>query len=648
MNHQTPFVAAAYLSVAVATVSLAAMPTRAFAQAPLPTPITVPPPPAPPAPYLPFPQFGTLPLDEANNGFGFAQTTARAKNLQARMQWIDATANLDRVNSAEKVKAVVAAIKGAGFTDICFDIKPIGGEVLYNSKIAPKIKSFTKPGQPTKTLPFDFDPLAAMATECKAQGINLIVNFNAFAEGHLLFGTGPGFANRQWQTVLYEEKPTLLLPALSVPLTGGGGSGFPLTAPAPLSVAVRPNELPIEATEVAVYTDAAKVVADLPKRNPAAGFVVIVDAAGKVIAQVQGSQFAALSVAIPPGGAALVAQEETTASALRRYVVVGSKPVLSGSPKYVPIGDRPRRQIPLMTNPFREDVRARMLAILTEVVTNYDVNGIIFDDRLRYAGLDADFSPEAQATFTQYMGKPVAFPGDVLRYSYKFPTMERTMTPGKYYDAWLVFRALTLRNFLADATRTVKTIKPATTVATYVGSWYPDYPDVGANWASPDFRAGFRFLSPSYAETGWAGVTDFVVTGCYYNTATIAEAVASGVDIGETVEAAGQFSNRAVGNAAWVYAGIQLSDFAGKTPADLKRALQAAAATTQGVMVFDFSHDWEKWRPVLAEAFAKPATPPHLAPASLADVRAAQAAKKAAGIIDPPTILYRGKSGTGF
>lgn len=610
------------------------MPTRALAQTVqtgLPVPITVPPPPAPPAPYLPFPQLGTLPLDEANNGFGFAQATARAKNLQARMQWIDATANLDRVNSAEKVKAVVATIKGAGFTDICFDIKPIGGEVLYNSKIAPKIKSFTKPGQPLKTLPFDFDPLAAMASECKAQNINLIVNFNAFAEGHQLFGTGPGYAHREWQTVLYEEKPTLTVsPGVTLP------------------VAVRPNELPIAENEVAVYSDAARVIADLSKRNPLTGFVAVVDASGTVIAQVQGSAFGNLSLAIPTGGAALVAQEAGSAKVLRDYAVVGRKLVLSSSPIYVPIGSRPRRQVPLMTNPFRPEVQARMLALLTEVVTNYDINGIIFDDRLRYAGLDADFSPEAQAAFVKYMNKPVTFPDDVLRFGYKFPSMDRVLTPGKYYDAWLVFRALTLRNFLADAARTVKTIKPATTVATYVGSWYPDYPDVGANWASPDFQAGYRFLSPSYSQTGWAGVTDFVVTGCYYSTATIAEAVGNGTDIGETVEAAGQFSNRAVNSAAWVYAGIALSDFALKTPDDLKRALQAAAATTQGVMVFDFSHDWDKWRPVFVQAFAKPATPPHLAPLSLADVRAAQAAKKAAKIIDPPTILYRGKSGTGF
>ena len=80
----------------------------------------------------------------------------------------------------------------------------------------------------------------------------------------------------------------------------------------------------------------------------------------------------------------------------------------------------------------------------------------------------------------------------------------------------------------------------------------------------------------------------------------------------------------------------------------MRRALQAAGATTQGIMVFDFSHDWDKWRPVFAEAFRKSATPPHRAADVLAGVRGQRVAKRAMGTTDPPVILYRGKSGTGF
>jgi hypothetical protein len=138
-----------------------------------------------------------------------------------------------------------------------------------------------------------------------------------------------------------------------------------------------------------------------------------------------------------------------------------------------------------------------------------------------------------------------------------------------------------------------------------------------------------------------------VVTGCYYPTATIAEAAARGISIGESVEAAGQFSNRAVNDAAWAYAGISLADFANK-PDDLRRVLQAAASTTQGVMVFDLSHNIEPMWAVFADAFRAPAVAPHAAPGVLDEVRKERAARKAAGTPEPPVILYRGVSGTGF
>ncbi|MCV6900852.1 hypothetical protein OE165_27860, partial [Escherichia coli] len=83
-----------------------------------------------------------------------------------------------------------------------------------------------------------------------------------------------------------------------------------------------------------------------------------------------------------------------------------------------------------------------------------------------------------------------------------------------------------------------------------------------------------------YKQTGWAGLADFVTTGCYYDLATIQEAAAQNVGIGETVEAAGQLSNRLVNDSTWVYAGLQLDKFKGR-PDALRRSLQAAAATTQ-------------------------------------------------------------------
>src|SRR5713101_2182200 len=114
------------------------------------------PPPTPVPPYLPFPHLPSLALDEANNQVGIAQQTARAQKLQARILWIDATANLNRINSADKIAALVEKIKKTGFNTIVLDVKPIVGLTLYSSKLAPKLAAWLD----NRTLPIDFDPVA--------------------------------------------------------------------------------------------------------------------------------------------------------------------------------------------------------------------------------------------------------------------------------------------------------------------------------------------------------------------------------------------------------------------------------------------------------------------------------------------------------
>ena len=257
--------------------------------------------------------------------------------------------------------------------------------------------------------------------------------------------------------------------------------------------------------------------------------------------------------------------------------------------------------------------------------------------------------------FTQYLdtatpgaSRSLRWPDDVFHYQVDFPTLERTVVPGPYYAAWLTFRALTIRNFVADAVRTVKTVRPTASVGTYVGSWYPDYPDLGANWGADDLEAGFHFLNDSYRKTGWAGIVDYVVTGCYYNTATINEAQTQNLAVGQTVEAAGQFSNRAVNDQTFMYAGISLDQFKGK-PDALRRVLQAAGATTQGIMCFDLSHDMDPLWSIFTQAFTpKPEQAPHTVAGLVDQLRTQHAAQKIIGPSAPAVILYRGASATGF
>jgi uncharacterized lipoprotein YddW (UPF0748 family) len=583
------------------------------------------PPPASPAPYLPFPQFPALALDERNNGVGVAQQTARTRKLQARILWIDATANLDRINTTEKIAALVERIRATGFNTIVLDVKPIVGLTLYPSRFAPRLTQWTN----GRSMPAAFDPVAPFVERAHAAGLQIVASLAPFSEGHQLVHQGPGYDHPEWQTVLYEPQMQL-------------HGSQPGVAPFPLSD--RANQPARSPNELAVYADVTRL-----RATPGA-LVALVDRDGSVLAVAEGEAVAVLARALPAGVGALVGTGPG-AEFLRANARVGDRLTFTTVAVYVPLSQRPEQQIPLMSNPNSDVVRRRLLDMLTELMGTYTLDGVIFDDRLRYAGINADFSEETRRQFEAYVQQPVHWPDDVFRYELEFPSLNRRVVPGPLYDAWIVWRAETIRNWLATAIRTVRAARPNATVSVYSGSWYGEYPLLGSNWAADDFAAGFRFLTPSYQQTGFAGLLDWLTTGCYYPTAAITDAIAAGKTAGASVEAAGQLTNRAANDQTWAYAGIQLGDYTNH-PEALRSALQAACATTQGVMVFDLSHfdypnNQSLWS-VFADAFKEPAQAPHAVPGLLADLRIRHRARKAAGETDPPVVIYGGVPGTGL
>lgn len=349
---------------------------------------------------------------------------------------------------------------------------------------------------------------------------------------------------------------------------------------------------------------------------------------------------------IVPKGGALVAGTGDGAAWLRANAHLGDRLRFDTEPVFVPIRERPEQQYPLMMNPFHPAVQRYALDIVREVVANYAVDGVLYDDRLRFGGMNADFSELTRARFEARVGRKVAWPDDVFKWTLG-PTMVRGMQPGPLYGAWMAFRAEAVQDFVRQVRTTVKAARPACLFGVYAGSWYGDYPANGHNYASPDAAAGgFWFADAAYQKAGTAPLLDLLVAGCYYPTATILQAFAAGGSIGATVEASATLVDRLVRGQAWVYAGIALSDFK-DDPEGLQNALQAALASVQGVMVFDLSHDVEPMWPVFARAFAQRREPPTAHMALLAEVKKRRAALDRMGAKEPPIVIATGTAGTG-
>lgn len=584
-------------------------------------PIVVPPPATRFQPSAPLPTLPSVILDTFGDAVGVAQQTARAQGLQGRLLWVDATANISRTNSDEKIAALMAKAKAVGFNTVVYDIKPIVGHTMYPSRYAPKLLEWKD-----ATMPKEYDPLAAMVREAKRQGLQLFVSLNAFSEGHRDFQMGPGYDHPEWQTVLYEPKPFVRASFMTRPT-------YPVVS--------EPNEEPADASVLGLVTDAARI----PFKPASDSVAVVLDGAGRVMAQGGASDFRALAPTTPQGGS-LVWGWGDAARFLRTYAKPGDVLEFDSTAQYLPISERPRQQIPLMVNPHSTSVQDRALAILREVAEKYDVDGVLYDDRMRLGGMNADFSQETRTQFEAYVGKGLEWPDEAFRFTVH-PDLSRGIVPGPYYEAWLTFRAMTIRNFIARARSVVAAARPAAKFGVYAGSWYGEYPAFGSNWASNEFDAGFWFMSDAYRKTGFAPLLDVLVTGCYYKTATLAQAMGAGSPLGETVEAAGQLSNRASRDQTWTYAGIMLMDYK-DNPEALGNALQAACGSTQGVMVFDLSHDIDTFWPILEQAFSQPARAPHAVDGLLAAVRKKRAALEAAGVKDPAVPILAGARGAGF
>ncbi|HPP76537.1 MAG TPA: alpha amylase family protein, partial [Armatimonadota bacterium] len=268
----------------------------------------------------------------------------------------------------------------------------------------------------------------------------------------------------------------------------------------------------------------------------------------------------------------------------------------------------------VFVNPANPDVQAYELAVISEIVKNYDVDGIVLD-RMRYPGIYADFSELSKEKFEAWLGQKLErFPEDIFEID---PIPGREIIRGKYFGQWMEWRAKQIHDFVAEVRKSVKTAKPDALIGVYVGSWYEFYYDVGVNWASPEHVPPYDFASPTYKETGYADMVDWMCTGCYYENITKEEARTAGVPEWTSVEAACEESVRVVENETFVYGSLYLLQYA-RNPEAFKRAIDMSLKTTQGVMLFDlvYLRDYNWWD-VLKQVFPTPAKAPHSVPGLL-------------------------------
>lgn len=115
--------------------------------------------------------------------------------------WFDATANFDRFCEKDSITFYLEKSKEVGVTDVVVDVKPISGEVLYPSKIAPVMTSW---GNSKTVKDTTWDMLSYFIAEGHRLGLKVHASTNVFVAGHNYFDRGVIYQDSTkaaWQTL---------------------------------------------------------------------------------------------------------------------------------------------------------------------------------------------------------------------------------------------------------------------------------------------------------------------------------------------------------------------------------------------------------------------------------------------------------------
>lgn len=187
-------------------------------------------------------------------------------------------------------------------------------------------------------------------------------------------------------------------------------------------------------------------------------------------------------------------------------------------------------------NPAAPEVQEKALNIVKEIVTKFNIDGIILD-YARYSDIYADFSELSKNQFIKFLedkyndrqAKFMDFPKDIVKSWKNSSGIVVPNETGVYYKRWLVYRASVIKGFFDKARAAVKSVKADAEFGVYTGAWYTTYYQVGVNWASKDYdpfndpEVKFDWASPGYQETGYAETLDLLMTGNYFTQIRLAD-----------------------------------------------------------------------------------------------------------------------------
>lgn len=344
----------------------------------------------------------------------------------------------------------------------------------------------------------------------------------------------------------------------------------------------------------------AAVTADSSMMRGRGRFLSIAN--GRILGVTGEAGFTTAGIEIPAGGFVIVAEDAATAGFLPAFEA-GTSATVTVRKALVPESEYPGGTL-VYVNPANPDVQKHNLDIIDEILTKYDVDGVILD-RARFDNFKVDFSNLSRRRFEAEMKVRVKnWPDDI--YIPANPLTGEGRRDGPLFDKWVLWRAKVIRSFIEKA-RDVVNRHPGRILGDYVGGWYSTYWEVGVNWAAEGYdpAGDYDWAPPGYKETGYAQLLDYLSPGVYYSAVRKSEAPAGTDSIESGIELVRKVTRGSVPLAVGLYVPNINSD------AGFEDAVRLCIEQGGGVMIFSHT-SLEKSNRWDAARRGMEATPQHL------------------------------------
>jgi uncharacterized lipoprotein YddW (UPF0748 family) len=121
------------------------------------------------------------------------------------LMWFDAEANFSRFSNKDSIDYYLEKVANLGFTHAVVCIRPISGEVLYDSKIAPRMTKWLGDEE------IHFDYLGHFIQKAHALGMEVHASLNIFVAGHNYYDRGLVYSgHHDWATIVYNPERGLI------------------------------------------------------------------------------------------------------------------------------------------------------------------------------------------------------------------------------------------------------------------------------------------------------------------------------------------------------------------------------------------------------------------------------------------------------